>query len=257
MAITVDLNSDMGESFGAWTMGDDRAMLDIVTSANIACGFHGGDPLVMDRTVTLAKARGIAIGAHPSFLDLWGFGRRPILGDTPDEVGKFVIYQVGALQALAAAAGHRVTHVKLHGSLANMAQVDDELAGGVARAIRDLDRDLVFLVMPGMATERAGERAGLRMAREVYADRAYAEDGNLAPRKTAGAVIHDAEAATERVLRMLDEQAIRTMGGAKLPVRIDSICVHSDTQDAVAMARTLRSALERRGARLAPFSGFV
>jgi UPF0271 protein len=257
MAITVDLNSDMGESFGAWTMGDDRAMLDIVTSANIACGFHGGDPLVMDRTVTLAKARGIAIGAHPSFLDLWGFGRRPILGDTPDEVGKFVIYQVGALQALAAAAGHRVTHVKLHGSLANMAQVDDELAGGVARAIRDLDRDLVFLVMPGMATELAGEKAGLRMAREVYADRAYAEDGNLAPRKTPGAVIHDAEAATERVLRMLDEQAIRTLGGAKLPVRIDSICVHSDTQDAVAMARTLRSALERRGARLAPFSGFV
>lgn len=257
MAITVDLNSDMGESFGAWTMGDDRAMLDIVTSANIACGFHGGDPLVMGRTVALAKTKGIAIGAHPSFLDLWGFGRRPILGDTPDEVGKFVIYQIGALRALASVAGHRVTHVKLHGALANMAQIDDALAGGVARAIRALDRDLVFLVMPGMATERAGEKAGLRMAREVYADRAYAEDGNLAPRKSQGAVIHDAEAATKRVLRMLDEKAIRTMGGAKLPVRIDSICVHSDTLDAVAMARTLRTALEREGARLAPFSGFV
>jgi UPF0271 protein len=257
MAITVDLNSDMGESFGAWTMGDDGAMLDIVTTANIACGFHGGDPLVMDRTVTLAKAKGIAIGAHPSFLDIWGFGRRPILGDTPDEVGKFVIYQVGALQALAAAAGHRVTHVKLHGALANMAQVDDALAGGIARAIRQLDRDLIFLVMPGMATERAGETAGLRMAREVYADRAYAEDGNLAPRKEPGTVIHDAEAATKRVLRMLDEQAIRTVGGTKLPVRIDSICVHSDTQDAVAMARTVRTALERHGARLAPFSAFV
>ena len=257
MAITVDLNSDMGESFGAYTIGDDGAMLDIVTSANIACGFHGGDPLVMDRTVALAKEKGIAIGAHPSFLDLWGFGRRPILGDTPDEIGKFVIYQVGALQALASAAGHRVTHVKLHGSLANMAQVDDELADGVARAIRQLDRDLVFLVMPGMATERAGEKAGLRMAREIYADRAYGEDGNLAPRKSPGAVIDDAAAATKRVLQMLDEQAIRTVGGTKLPVRIDSICVHSDTADAVAMAHTLRTALERQGARLAPFSAFV
>ena len=257
MATTVDLNSDMGESFGAWTMGDDRAMLDIVTSANIACGFHGGDPLVMDRTVALAQAKGIAIGAHPSFLDLWGFGRRPILGDTPDEIGKFVIYQIGALQALASAAGHRVTHVKLHGSLANMAQVDDALAGGVARAIRALDRDLVFLVMPGMATERAGEKAGLRLAREVYADRAYAEDGNLAPRKSPGAVIHDADAAAKRVLRMLDERAIRTLGGTKLPVRIDSICVHSDTPDAIAMARTLRTALEGEGAQLAPFSFFV
>jgi UPF0271 protein len=257
MAITVDLNSDMGESFGAWTMGDDGAMLDLVTSANIACGFHGGDPLVMDRAVRLAKAKGIAIGAHPSFLDLWGFGRRPILGDTPDEIGKFVIYQIGALQALAEAAGHRVTHVKLHGSLANMAQVDDDLAGGVARAIRALDRDLVFLVMPGMATERAGSQAGLRLAREVYADRAYAEDGNLASRKAPGAVIDDAAEATARTLRMLDEQAIRTLGGAKLPVRIDSICVHSDTQGAVAMARTLRAALEREGAQLAPFNGFV
>ena len=217
----VDLNSDMGESYGAWTMGDDAAMLDIVTSANVACGFHGGDPLVMDRTVTLAKAKGIAIGAHPSFLDQWGFGRRPILGDTPDEVGKFVIYQVGALQAVAAAAGHRVTHVKLHGSLANMAQVDDDLAGGVARAIRVLDRDLIFLVMPGMATERAGEKAGLRLAREVYADRAYADDGNLAPRKEAGAVIHDADAATRRTLQMLDERAIRTLGGRKLAARIE------------------------------------
>jgi UPF0271 protein len=253
----IDLNSDMGESFGAYTMGDDAAMLDIVTSANIACGFHGGDPLVMHRTLTLAREKGIAVGAHPSFLDLWGFGRRPILGDTPDEVGRFVLYQVGALQALAAPLGLRVGHVKLHGSLANMAQVDDALALGVARAIRALDRDLVFVVMPGMATERAGEAAGLRMAREVYADRAYAEDGNLAPRKAAGGVIHDADEATRRVLAMLDEQAIRTLGGRKLPVRIDSVCVHSDTPGAVTMARTLRTALEARGAEIAPFRDFV
>jgi UPF0271 protein len=257
MAVAVDLNSDMGESFGAWTIGDDAAMLDIVTSANIACGFHGGDPLVMDRTVTLAKHKGIAIGAHPSFLDQWGFGRRPILGDTPDEIGKFVIYQVGALQGMAAAAGHRVTHVKLHGSLANMAQVDDDLAGGVARAIRQIDRDLIFLVMPGMATERAGAKAGLRLAREIYADRAYGEDGNLAPRKSPGAVIHDADAATKRVLQMLDEQAIRTIGGIRMPVRIDSICVHSDTPGAVAMARGLRAALAQQGISIAPFNTFV
>ncbi|MGH7089112.1 MAG: 5-oxoprolinase subunit PxpA, partial [Stellaceae bacterium] len=231
---TIDLNCDMGESFGAYRIGDDAAMLEIVTSANIACGFHGGDPLVMHRTLALAREKGIAVGAHPSFLDLWGFGRRPILGDTPEEVGRFVLYQVGALQGLAAAAGHRVSHVKLHGSLANMAQVDDDLALGVARAIRALDRELAFVVMPGLATERAAEAVGLPMAREVYADRAYADDGNLAPRKSAGAVIHDANAATELVLRMLDEQAIRTQGGRVLPVRIDSICVHSDTEDAVA-----------------------
>ncbi|HXQ50917.1 MAG TPA: 5-oxoprolinase subunit PxpA [Stellaceae bacterium] len=257
MTAIVDLNCDMGESFGAYTIGDDRAMLDIVSSANIACGFHGGDPLVMHRAVATAKDKGVAIGAHPSFLDLWGFGRRPILGDTPDEVGKFVIYQVGALQALAAAAGHRVTHVKLHGALANMAQVEDDLADGVARAIRALDRDLVFVVMPGLATERAGARAGLRMAREIYADRAYGEDGNLAPRKEDGAVIHDADEAVKRVLQMLDEQAIRTIGGTRMPVRVDSICVHSDTPDAVAMARALRLALEGRGTRIAPFAGFV
>jgi len=257
MAVTVDLNCDLGESFGAYTIGDDAAMLDIVTSANVACGFHGGDPLVMHRTVALARDKGIAVGAHPSFLDVWGFGRRPILGDTPDEVGKFVIYQIGALQAVAAATGHRVTHVKMHGSLANMAQVDGDLADGVARAIRQVDRDLIFVVMPGMATEAAGERAGLRLAREVYADRTYDADGNLSPRKQHGAVIHDAEAATRRALQMLDEQAIRTVAGTVLPARIDSICVHGDNPEAVSMARTLRQALERAGATLMPFDRFL
>jgi len=253
----IDLNSDMGESFGAYRIGDDRAMLEIVTSANIACGFHGGDPLVMHETVATAKAKGIAIGAHPSFLDLWGFGRRPILGDTPEEVGRFVLYQVGALQGIAAALGHPVRHVKLHGSLANMAQMDDSLADGIARAIRSLDRDLILVAMPGLATERAGQRAGLRVACEIYADRAYGEDGNLAPRKAPGAVIHDAGDAVARVLRMLDEQAIRTQSGRKLPARIDSVSVHSDTEGAVAMARAVRAALEQKGAEIAPFSSFL
>jgi 5-oxoprolinase (ATP-hydrolysing) subunit A len=257
MATNVDLNCDMGESFGAYTIGDDAAMLGLVTSANIACGFHGGDPLVMSRAVTIAREKGIAIGAHPSFLDLWGFGRRPILGDTPDEVGKFVIYQIGALQALAASAGHAVTHVKMHGSLANMAQVDQDLADGVARAIRAAGRDLIFVVMPGMATERAAEKFGLRLAREIYADRTYDDDGNLASRKKAGAVIHDGAAAAKRVLQMLDEQAIRTVTGAKLPARIDSICVHGDNPAGVAMARQVRASVEKAGARIVAFKDFV
>lgn len=257
MTVTVDLNSDMGEGFGAYALGDDAAMLEIVTSANVACGFHAGDPLIMHRTAALALARGVAIGAHPGFLDLWGFGRRPIQGDRPEEVGRFVIYQIGALQALAAGVGHKVTYVKVHGALANMAAVDDALADGIAQAIRQLDRELIFMVMPGMATERAGERAGLRLAREVYADRAYDDDGNLTSRKKPGAVIHDPELAARRVLRMLEEQAITTVTGAKLPARIDTICVHGDNPTAVAMARTVRSTLEAAGVAVAPFSRFL
>lgn len=257
MTVTVDLNGDMGEGFGVYTLGDDAAMLEIVTSANVACGFHAGDPLIMHRTVDLARAKGVAVGAHPGFLDLWGFGRRPIHGDRPEDVGKLVLYQVGALQALAASVGHEVTHVKVHGALANMAAVDDDLADGVARAIRALDRDLIFMVMPGMATERAGERAGLRLAREVYADRTYDDDGNLTSRKKPGAVIHDPELAARRVLRMLEERAITTVTGAKLPARVDTVCVHGDNPAAVAMARTVRAVLEAEGVTIAPFSRFL
>jgi UPF0271 protein len=255
MAMAVDLNSDMGEGFGVYALGDDAAMLEIVTSANVACGFHAGDPLIMHRTVELARAKRVAVGAHPGFLDLWGFGRRPIHGDRPDEVGKLVIYQIGALQALATSVGHEVTYVKVHGALANMAAVDDELADGIARAVRQVDRDLIFMVMPGMATERAGERAGLRLAREVYADRTYDDDGNLTSRKKPGAVIHDPELAARRVLRMLEEEAITTVTGAKLPARVDTVCVHGDNPAAVAMARTVRAVLETEGVAIAPFSG--
>lgn len=257
MAMKLDLNCDMGEGFGVYKLGDDTAMLDIVTTANIACGFHAGDPLIMDRTVATARDKGVAIGAHPSFLDLWGFGRRPILGDRPADVGKFVLYQIGALQAIAAAAGHRVTHVKTHGSLANLAAVDQDLADAIAQAIRLVDRDLIFLVMPGMATDKAAAKAGLNRACEIYADRAYDEDGNLAARHLEGAVLHDVEAATLRVLRMIDDQAITTLGGVKRRVRIDSICVHGDNPQAVAMARALRSALEAHGITLAPFASFL
>mgnify|MGYP005835787653 FL=1 len=253
MQASVDLNADLGESFGAWKMGEDEAMLDIVTSANVACGFHAGDPLVMWRTCELAKARGVAIGAHPSFLDLWGFGRRPIQGERPEDILRQCVYQIGALRAVAAAAGHRVTHVKPHGSLGNMAAEDDGLAGAVAEATALVDRSLILVAMPGSALERAGERLGLAVAREVFADRAYDDRGMLVSRKLPGAVLHDAEAAAQRIVRMLEEGAITSQSGKKIPARIDTICVHGDNPAAVAMARTVRSALERAGVAVRPF----
>ena len=162
----IDLNADMGESFGAWTMGDDAAMLGLVTTANVACGYHAGDPSVMHRTVTEAKAKGVAIGAHPGFHDLFGFGRRPIGGESPDEIELQLIYQISALRGIAAAAGHPITHVKAHGALANQAAVDEALAAALAHAVLKVDPELTLMVMPGLATERAAEAAGLKAARE-------------------------------------------------------------------------------------------
>lgn len=254
---TIDLNSDMGEGFGVYTLGDDEAMLEIVTSANIACGFHAGDPLVMAKTLEAAKANGVGVGAHPSFLDLWGFGRRPILGERPQDMEKHLIYQIGALQALAHAAGQKLQHVKTHGSLGNLANEDADLADAVARAIRAVDRDLIFVVMPGLETERAGEAAGLRIAREIYADRAYADNGNLVSRKLPGAVIHDADAAAERVLRMVEDGEIVTASGARLKVRPDTVCVHGDTHGAVEMARRIKARLADGGISICPFGEWL
>ena len=250
----IDLNSDMGEGFGPWRMGDDEAMLAIVTSANVACGWHAGDPLIMHRTAEVAKERGVAIGAHPGFGDLWGFGRRVILGDSPAEIEKMIAYQIGAFQGVAALAGHRVTFVKTHGSLGNMSNDDDELALAVGRAIKGVDRDLVYVVMPGLATERAAERLGLRAAREVFADRTYDDGGNLTSRNKPGAVIHDAREAAERVVRMVEDGAITTVSGKRIKVAIDTICVHGDKPPAVEMARKVRARLEAAGATLAPFA---
>ena len=252
---TIDLNSDMGEGYGVYRMGDDAGMLEIVTSANIACGFHAGDPLIMHETVKRASENGVAIGAHPSFLDLWGFGRRPIHGERPADIEKIIAYQIGALQGIAASLGRRVSHVKTHGSLGNMAAVDDALAAAVARAVAAVDRSLILVVMPGMATERAGAAADLRLMREIYADRTYGDDGNLTPRKQPGAVIHDAEAAAARVLRMVEEQRITTTSGKAMPVAIDSVCVHGDTPDSVSMARRVRAVLESAGYAVRPFAG--
>jgi UPF0271 protein len=251
--MAIDLNSDMGEGFGPWTMGDDAAMLDIVTSANVACGWHAGDPNIMVQTAALAKAKGVAIGAHPGFGDLWGFGRRTIRGHTMTELERMVAYQIGALQACAALGGHRATYVKAHGALANLANDEDDIALAIGRAIKGVDRGLVYMVMPGLATERAAGTLGLDAVREVYADRAYADNGNLASRKTPGAVLHDAGEAAERVLRMVGDQAIVTVTGQRLPARIETVCVHGDTPGAVAMARTVRRTLEANGVAVAPF----
>lgn len=250
----IDLNSDMGEGFGPWRMGDDGAMLGIVTSANIACGWHAGDPNIMFRTAEAAKARGVAIGAHPGFGDLWGFGRRIIRGDSAADIERMIAYQIGALQAVAALAGARVTYVKVHGTLNTMANEDEDLALGIARGIKGVDPGLVNLCMPGLAMERISERQGLRVAREIYADRTYDDSGNLTSRKQPGAVLHDATAAAERVLRMVEDRAITTVTGKRIPVAIDTICVHGDEAGAVEMARAVRATLEANGVGIAAFA---
>jgi 5-oxoprolinase (ATP-hydrolysing) subunit A len=254
MPKNIDLNADMGESFGVYTLGADADMLRIVTTANVACGFHAGDPLVMHRTAEMAKANGVAIGAHPSFRDLWGFGRRPIIGENPSDLEKEIVYQIGAMQAIAAAVGHPITHVKTHGAMGNLAAVDAGLAMAVAKAVAAVDRKLVLVTLPGNEIEHAGERLGLTLAREVYADRTYDDDGNLTSRKKEGAVIHDPAVACRRVLRMIEEQAITSVNGRKIPVRIDTICVHGDNPAAVSMAQAVRSALEEAGVTVQPFA---
>ncbi|MCB8823017.1 LamB/YcsF family protein [Microvirga rosea] len=250
----VDLNCDMGEGFGPWPMGDDDAMLDIVSSANIACGFHAGDPGTMFRTAETAKRKGVAIGAHPGFNDLQGFGRRVIKGDSPADIERMIAYQIGAMQAVASVAGHRVSYVKVHGSLNNMANEDEDLALAIARAIKAVDARLVNVCMPGLLMESASEKLGIPVAREFFADRTYEDNGTLTSRKKPGSVLHDAQAAAERVLQTLQDGAVTTVSGRKLPITVDTICVHGDEPSAVAMARTVRSVLETNGILIAPFT---
>lgn len=250
----VDLNADMGEGFGPWKMGDDAAMLDIVTSANVACGWHAGDPLIMHATAQQAKAKGVAIGAHPGFGDLWGFGRRVITGDSLSDIEKMVAYQIGAMQALAHMAGHKVTYVKPHGALSNVSNADDDLALAIARGIQAVDRNLIAMAMPGLASHRAAEKLGMPHVLEIFADRTYEDNGELTSRKKPGSVIHDAEFAAQRMVRAVQEGAVESVNGKKIKVRIDTICVHGDSPSAVAMARAVRSALEAAGIAVKPFT---
>jgi UPF0271 protein len=243
----VDLNSDLGEGYGPWTMGDDAAMLDIVSTANIACGFHAGDPDVMRATVRLAKERGVAFGAHPGYNDLIGFGRRRLPGLSLAEIESLVAYQVGAMAAIAALEGHPMTHVKTHGALGNVSADDEATALAVCRAIKAVDPKLAFMVMPGTATARAAETLGLTPINEIYADRTYADNFNLSPRSEPGSVIHDPELLVKRVIAMVSEGCLTSTSGKRLEVPIGSICVHGDTPGAVSMARQLRAALEKAG----------
>lgn len=246
MALSVDLNSDMGEGFGPFRMGDDEAMLSIVSSANIACGLHAGDPEIMAATFATAKEKGVAVGAHPGFPDLWGFGRRNIPYSNA-EIERLVAYQIGAAQALSAYAGHPITHVKAHGALGNLTQQDEGVARAVNNAIKAVDPSLVCLTIALGHQERLAREMGLSCRSEIFADRAYTDEGFLVSRKLEGAVIHDANVAAERVVRMVRQGAIETVSGAQIVTAIDSICVHSDTPSAVSIAKTVRQALEAAG----------
>jgi 5-oxoprolinase (ATP-hydrolysing) subunit A len=242
----VDLNADLGESFGAWTLGDDAAVMGSITSANVACGYHAGDPEVMRRTVRMARDAGVAVGAHPGLPDLVGFGRRE-MRVTPREAAGLVLYQVGALAAIARAEGLVLQHVKPHGALYNMAARDRALADAIAGAVRTFDRGLILFALAGSALVAAGEAAGLRVASEVFADRAYEPDGSLAPRGSVGAVIPDADRVIDRAIEMARDGRVTATTGSSITVRADTICVHGDTPGAAALARRLRAALEDAG----------
>ena len=249
MVQTVDLNSDMGEGFGPWKMGDDAALLDVITSANIACGMHAGDPDVMARTMRMAVERGVGIGAHPGFDDLRGFGRRR-LPMSHGELANLVSYQLGAAQGMAKAAGGHVRHLKLHGALANMCSEDIEMARACYRAALAVDPEIVVMVLAATAQQQAMEELGGSWAGEIFADRAYNDDATLVDRALPGAVLHDAEVAAKRILAMLDEDAIIAESGKRIPARIDTICLHSDTPEAVEMARALHRLLSDAGVSL-------
>ncbi|MEV4056714.1 5-oxoprolinase subunit PxpA [Amycolatopsis sp. NPDC049688] len=250
----MDLNSDLGEGFGAWKMGDDEAMLDIVTSANIACGFHAGDPSVMRRVCELAAGRGVAIGAHVGYRDLAGFGRRA-LDIAPDDLADEVLYQIGALDAFARAAGSRVTYVKPHGALYNTAAVDAEQAAAIVDGLRRYDPELALLCLPNSEMQRQAEAAGVVAYAEAFADRAYTADGKLVSRKQPGAVLHDADVVAERAVGMATGGGVVTADGGKLDLRPDSLCVHGDTPGAVELARRIRDGLATADVSLTAFTG--
>jgi len=250
----VDLNADMGESFGPWVMGQDEALLDIVTSANIACGFHAGDPDVMARTMKAANERGVGIGAHPGFADLQGFGRRR-MQLSAESLGNVVKYQVGAAQAMARAIGGQLQHLKLHGAMANMAAEDKDMALTCYRAALSVAPEITVMVLAGTAQQTAAEEIGCKLAREIFADRAYNDDATLVDRKLPGAVIHDADRAATRMVEMVQAGAIITESGKKIPTPIDTICLHGDTPEAVKIAQSVRRALEEDGILVRRFGG--
>ena len=252
----IDLNADLGEGFGPYRMGEDEAMMDIVSSANVACGYHAGDPVIMDRTVRLALAKGIDVGAHVGFPDLLGFGRRQIQAE-PLELAKYVLYQMGALAGIAKAAGATLTHMSFHGALGNMAAASYELAEPLVQAVADFDRDIIISVSTNTQIEHAADKLGMRVANTFLADRAYDDEGNLVSRKLEGAVIKDRVAVLERVTQLLEHGTVTTITGKRLKLAAQSILLHGDTAGAVELARTVRGAIEAAGGHIVPMSKLV
>ncbi|WP_024291110.1 LamB/YcsF family protein [Lacrimispora indolis] len=242
----IDLNCDLGESFGAYKMGLDEEVLPYVTSANIACGFHGGDPLVMEKTVALCKKYGVRAGAHPGFPDLVGFGRRN-MSLSPKEVKASVMYQIGALKAFCNGAGIRLCHLKPHGALYNMAAKDYELAKAICQAVKEVDNSLILLALSGSEMLRAAKDTGLLAASEVFADRAYQSDGSLVPRSREGALIEDEDLAVRRVIRMAKEGVVESIDGSTISIEADSVCVHGDGVKALEFVKKIREGLLQAG----------
>lgn len=249
---TVDLNCDLGESFGAYTIGNDFEVIPFITSANIACGFHASDPVVMEKTVQAAVKNGVSLGAHPGFPDLMGFGRRN-MKITPEEAEDYVMYQIGALQAFATSCGKKLHHVKPHGALYNMAAKDSELSKAICRAVYSVDKSLYLLALSGSYMVQEAEKMGLRVACEVFADRAYQSDGTLVPRSQEGSVITDEDVAVDRVIRMVKEKKVRAIDGTDIDVQADSVCVHGDNQKALDFVKKIQSALEKEHIKVCSF----
>lgn len=252
MARSIDLNSDLGEGFGPWAMGDDAAMLDIVTSANVACGGHASDPDTMFTTLKLAAARGVVIGAHPGYADLLGFGRR-VIPMQPDEIGRMVAAQIGALAGVAALAGAKVAYVKPHGALANLAADRRDVSDAIVAAVAAQPHPLAILAISGTELELAARAAGHPVYSEIFADRGYLPNGRLVPRGQVGAMIHDAAAAADRLIGWLSSGLMPVVGGDAIPLAGHSICVHGDSAGAVAMAGEIRARLSVAGVALQPF----
>jgi len=251
----IDLNSDMGESFGAYLIGADEEILRWVTSANVACGWHGGDPQVMRQTVERAKALGVAVGAHPSYPDLLGFGRRA-MQITRQEARDYVLYQIGALRAFTEAARLTLQHVKPHGAIYNVAVKDRELSLGIAEGVKDAGGELILVGLPGSEILKAGKELGLGVAREAFGDRAYNEDGTLVSRKIAGSLLTDPELVAQRVLG-LAQGKVTAITGKEIRLQADTICLHGDTPGAATIAKTVRKALDGAGIQVCPMGTFV
>jgi len=251
MSLKVNLNADIGESFGKFRIGDDEELMKIIKSANIACGMHAGDPTVMHRTTLLAHENGVSIGAHPGYNDLWGFGRRELKMPLKD-IEHLVAYQIGALEAIARVNGLQVTHVKPHGQLHNMAIVSHDIAMAVTKATKAVNPDLIFVGLAGSELEKAARKQDMRFAMEGFADRRYEDDGNLTSRTRDDAVIKDPQEAVEQVVRMVTEKAVVSRNGKRIPVEIHSICIHGDETSAVPLARACREGLEKAGVAIVP-----